>query len=139
MSKQGLAVSTGGSRKRPPPVAPRHRIDELSLEDLLRVFLGVPRLKRAKEIHDSVVSISQESSDVIEGKVKQYIIRVDIPNRTILHDCQDWRNNMASKNMCKHLGKLLMTIDEGKATNILRQVLREKERWSFASPNGETS
>jgi hypothetical protein len=101
--------------------------------------LGAPRLERAKEMDDSLVSISRENSDVIEGKVKEYVIRIDIPNRTILHDCQDWRNNMASKNMCKHLGKLLMSLDDGKAANILRQVLREKDRWSFISPNAESA
>lgn len=86
---------------------------------------------------DSLVSISQESSDIIEGRVKDYVVRIDLPNRTILHDCQDWRNNMASKKLCKHLGKLLLILDQGKSANILRQVLREKEQWSFISPNAD--
>jgi hypothetical protein len=46
---------------------------------------------------------------------------------------------MASKNMCKHLGKFLMTLDEGKAAEILRRVLSEKDQWSFTAPNGPTS
>jgi Family of unknown function (DUF6582) len=136
LKKSNLGSGTSGSRKRlPPPTVNTERIDELSLEDLLRIFLGPARLKRAKEMDDSLVAITQENSDVIEGKVKEYVFKVDVPNRTILHDCQDWRNNMGSKSMCKHLGRLLMSLDEGKAAKILRQVLREKDRWSFISPN----
>jgi hypothetical protein len=123
-------------RKRAAPRAPDN-IDELSLQDLLQAFLGAARLQRAKEIDESLVSISRETSEEIEGRVKEYVVKIDIPNRTILHDCQDWRNNMDSKNMCKHLGRLLLVLDEGKAANILREVLKEKDRWSFVSTNGE--
>jgi len=132
-----------GGSKRPRAPSPRtvspDKVDELSLEALLRAFLGASRLQRAKEMDASLVSITQENSEVIEGKVKEYLFRIDVPNRIILHDCQDWRNNMASKNMCKHLGKLLLTLDDGKATNILRQVLKERDRWSFVAPNDEAA
>jgi len=133
LNKYGSGNATSKPRKPSPPAASREDIDRFTLEDLLRTFMGAPRFKRAKEMDDSLVSINQEDSDVIEGKVKEYVFRIDIPNRTILHDCQDWQNNMASKNMCKHLGKLFMVLDNGKSENILRQVLREKERWSFIS------
>ena len=119
------------------PAVPANKIAELSLDELLRKFLGAARLERAKQMDDSLVSITLENSDLIEGKVKDYVVRIDIPNRTILHDCQDWQNNMDSKNMCKHVGKLLLTLDEGKAANILRAVLREMGEWSFTSPKGE--
>ena len=125
--------------RRSPATAPHQEIDALSLEDLLRIFLRAPRLERARQMDDSLVSITNETSDVVEATVKKYMVRIDIPNRTIVHDCQDWRNNMAAKNMCKHLGRLLLTLDEGKAANILRQVLREKGSWSFISPNGEAT
>jgi len=137
---QKLAVQTGtaGHRKRTSPTALRSGNEERSLEQLLRLFLGAPRLQRAREIDDSLVSLSQESSSIIEGKVKDYSIRIDLANRTILHDCQDWRNNVASKNMCKHLGKFLSILNEEKATDILKQVLREIGEWSFTAPDAPT-
>jgi hypothetical protein len=119
-------------------MASQGEVGEASLDSLLRTFLGAARLQRAKEMDNSLVSIAHEDSDVIEGKVKEYIVRIDIPNRTILHDCQDWQNSMDTKNMCKHVGKLLLTLDDGKATNILRLVLREMNRWSFTSPQSQT-
>lgn len=133
-SGSGRAQAKSKPRKPSPPVLSTQEIDALSLEDLLRAFLGNARLKRAREMDDSLVSITRENSDVIEGRVKDYVFRIDIPNRTILHDCQDWRNNKDSKNMCKHLGKLFMMLDDGKSANILRQILREKDRWSFTAP-----
>jgi hypothetical protein len=135
---KGRSVAGRPARK-PPPAVSAERIDALSFEDLLRTFLGASRLERAKQMDESLVSISEETSTAIEGTVKEYVVKIDIPNRTILHDCQDWRNNMAAKNMCKHLGRLLLNLDEGKAINILRQVLREKDLWSFISPNGEAT
>ena len=108
------------------------------MEQPLRLFLGAPRLQRAREIDDSLVSISQESSDTIERQVKDYSVRIGLANHTILYDCQDWRNNVASKNMCKHLGKLLLTLDEEKATEILKQILRDIGKWSFIAPDAPT-
>ena len=112
LQKHSVQVGKAGPRKRLSPVALPSGNEERSLEQLLRLFLGAPRLQRAREIDDSLVSISQESSGIIEGKVKDYTVRIDLGNHTILHDCQDWRNNVASKNMCKHLGKFLLTLDE---------------------------
>jgi len=139
---QALSELDGKSSARKPsvrttPSVPPDRVGELALDDLLRKFLGAARLERAKQMDDSLISITREDSEVIEGKVKEYVVRIDVPNRTILHDCQDWTNNVESKNMCKHLGKLLLTLDEGKAANILRGVLREMSEWTFTSPKGE--
>jgi hypothetical protein len=139
LDKSKVRSSGRPSVRRPPAAVSAEQIDTLSFEDLLRTFLGASRLERAKQMDASLVSISHETSNAIEGTVKEYTVKIDIPNRTILHDCQDWRNNMAAKNMCKHLGALLMSLGEGKAANILRQVLREKERWSFIFPTGENA
>jgi hypothetical protein len=135
LAKSATVAQKRRSREQPSPPSSPSQIDALSFHDLLTLFLGRARMERARQMDDSLVSITLENSDVIEGRVKEYVIRIDIPNRTILHDCQDWRNNMASKMMCKHLGKLLMMLDEGKSANILRQVMKERDRWSFISPN----
>jgi hypothetical protein len=138
LQKLHAQAGTAGRRKRPSPITSASGIQERSLEQLLRLFLGDPRLQCAREIDDSLVSISQESSGIIEGKVKDYSVRIDFANHTVLHDCQDWRNNVASKNMCKHLGKFLLTLDEEKATEVLKQVLRDLGKWSFIAPDEAT-
>jgi hypothetical protein len=37
--------------------------------------------------------------------------------------------------MCKHLGKFLLSLDEGKAKEIVKQVLKDIDQWSFGAPN----
>jgi hypothetical protein len=121
-------------RRAPPRNAPSRRVEELSLEQLLRLFLGAARLQRAKEISDSLASVSDSTPDHMTGKVKGYVVEIDVEKRTILHDCQDWSKNLDSKNMCKHLGKFLLSLDEARATNLLRQVLLNMEQWTFSAP-----
>ncbi len=135
LQRFGTKAGSSVSVKRATPALPsRRKIADLSLDQLLRLFLGGPRLQRAKEIDDALVSISKASPDGFSGNVKDYVVQVDVKTRRILHDCQDWRNNMASKNMCKHLGKFLLSMDEEKATNLLRNVLKNKDEWTFAAP-----
>jgi hypothetical protein len=80
------------------------------------------------------VSFSETNPGHIDGKVKEYLVKIDLANRTILHDCQDWRKNMDSKSMCKHLGKLLLTLDQKRATDLLRDILKNKNQWKFNAP-----
>lgn len=123
------------SGKRPALAAPSHaKAEELSLEQLLRLFLGAARLQRTKEMDDSLVVVSTSTSEHISGKVKDYVVDIDLSKRVILHDCQDWENNLDSKTMCKHLGKFLLTIDEAKATALSREVLLNMNQWTFKAP-----
>ena len=110
------------------------RIEELSLKELLKLFLGAARLKRAEEMDDSLVSISETANEEISGRVKDYVVQIDLKHHTIQHDCEDWRKNMESKNMCKHLGKFMLSLDEEKATRLLRGILKNKEQWNFTAP-----
>ncbi len=125
------------SKKRTAIAAPSSaKAEQLSLEQLLRLFLGAARLQRAKEMDDSLVVVSTSTPEHLSGKVKDYVIDIDLTKRVILHNCQDWEKNLDSKTMCKHLGKFLSTIDETTATNILREVLRNMNEWTFGAREG---
>jgi hypothetical protein len=116
---------------------PRLRADQVSklgTEELLQRFLGTARLERAKSIADDLVSLSQLEDDRISGKVKQYSVEIDIKHKVITHDCDDWKRNMRSKLMCKHLGKAFLTLERQKSAAILRQILLEKSSWTFNAP-----
>ena len=133
--KKFEARALSNKSKRPPLKIPaKKNIEEMPLNDLLKLFLGAARLARVDEIDDSVVSISKTSSDELAGKVKDYVIEIDLKNRTILHDCQDWRKNIDSKNMCKHLGKFLRTLGNERAANLLRDIIKNREAWRFVAP-----
>ena len=130
----GAASAPRTVRRRPPTLGRRDELDKLDLEELLERFVGRARLERANSIPDSLVSLSTLGGEVISGTVKQYLVRIDVKNKTITHDCDDWKKNMRSKLMCKHLGKAFMVIGSVKAPPILRTILSGKDDWTFNAP-----
>src|SRR5947199_190319 len=64
--------------------------------------------------------------------VKEYSVRIDQQEKRVEHDCVDFKTNRATgRLMCKHLGAFLMQVDRGKATHLLRDLLRERDHWTF--------
>lgn len=102
-----------------------------SFETLLLSFMDANRLKRAQHIKDNELTIQQETNSQIRAIIRDYHIVIDLENRVILHDCADWNKALPNKRLCKHLGKLLLTLDKEKATNILKQIYTNKENWKF--------
>ncbi len=134
LKRFGQQDAIKSTKRSPPKPPPRKRIEQLSLEELLKLFLGAPRLKRAEEMEDSLVSILKMTPEMIDAKVKDYVVQIDFKNHTILHDCEDWRKNMDSGNMCKHLGKMLLKLDKDTAMDLLREILKNREQWKFIAP-----
>ena len=122
-----------GTRKQPRRLS-KKQLSKLDLDKLLRRFLGGARLNRAKSIPDDLTSLSGLEDDVVSGNVKQYSVNIDLKNRVITHDCDDWKKNMRSKLMCKHLGKAFLVIGDKRATIILRRILSETDDWTFNAP-----
>jgi len=44
----------------------------------------------------------------------------------MLHDCADWSRVLSNKRLCKHVAKLLLTIDREKASETLRRIDAER-------------
>jgi len=104
---------------------------EMSFESLLRSFIDSERLKRAQRIEDNELTIQQETDDEIKAIIRDYHITINLSDRVVLHDCADWSKVLPNKRFCKHLGKLLLSLDREKASNILRQIHTNKEAWGF--------
>ena len=104
---------------------------EMTFENLLSTFIDEPRLKRAQRIKDKELTIQTETHKQMEALIRGYHIEIDLENHVILHDCADWSRVSSSKRFCKHIGKLLLSIDKEKAADILKQVHENKEKWEF--------
>ena len=104
---------------------------KLDLESLLRAFLDAGRLKRAKDIKDTELRIEKETNEQLEATVREYHIVIDFEAKTILHDCADWSKMLPAKTFCKHIGKLFLSLDKEKATDMLRQIYLQKDTWRF--------
>src|SRR5207249_2716198 len=80
----------------------------------------------------SHVSVDKETETLLSGRVKDYSVLIDRQQKRLEHDCVDFRTNRAvGRLMCKHLGAFLMQLDRPKATRFLRELLRERDRWTF--------
>ena len=104
---------------------------EMNFESLLRSFIDDKRLKRAQRIKDNELEMVEETEERIEALIRDYHIVVDLETNTILHDCADWSRVLPTKKLCKHVGKLLLSIDKEKSLQILRKLYVQKEKWQF--------
>jgi len=107
-------------------------IDKMSSEELLLVLLGRNRLASAKGIDPGLVSLDKSTDTLLSGSVKEYSVLIDRQAKRIEHDCVDFRTNRAvARLFCKHLGAFLMQADRAKTTRLLRELLRERDHWTF--------
>jgi uncharacterized protein DUF6582 len=108
-------------------------IDKMTFDELLLVFLGRNRLASAKGIDPSLVAVDKATDTLLSGRVKDYSVRIDRQEKRVEHDCPDFRTNRAvGRLLCKHLGAFLMQVDRPKATRLLRDLLRDRDHWTFA-------
>jgi uncharacterized protein YecE (DUF72 family) len=106
-------------------------VKEMTFESLLNAFIDRPRLKRAQRIKDKELTIQEETDNLIKALIRDYHIVIDLGNRVVLHDCADWSRVLPSKRFCKHLGRLLLSLDKERASNILKRIYAKKEAWEF--------
>jgi uncharacterized protein YecE (DUF72 family) len=104
---------------------------EMNFESLLRSFIDDKRLKRAQRIKDNELKMVGITEERIEALIRDYHIVIDLETNTILHDCADWSRVLPTKKLCKHIGKLLLSIDREKAIEILRKLYVQRETWQF--------
>jgi hypothetical protein len=107
-------------------------IDAMDRDELLKVFLGTERLGRAREIGEDRVRFTKRGSTIVNADVKDYVVSLDLLNKTIYHDCTHWTQNRAkAKLFCKHIGRFFLSLREAEATDRLREVLRDRDKWVF--------
>jgi uncharacterized protein YecE (DUF72 family) len=106
---------------------------EKTFDSLLHYFVSGERLKRAGMIKDSEVRITNETDSRVEAQVKEYLILIDVNTRTIFHDCADWQRIFTTRKLCKHVAKLLMSIDRQRAARMLEKLFEEEDDWQLKS------
>src|SRR2546422_9003490 len=102
--------------------------------DQLTNLMGCTRVERAMSIVDDEVKIKQADSSIIQAKVRDYTITMDMSSRTILHDCGDWERSIETRQLCKHIGRLLLTIPDPLATEWISKIRSDLEEWNFKKP-----
>jgi uncharacterized protein YecE (DUF72 family) len=103
------------------------------LEKLLLTFTDSKRLSRAKEIRDDELKIRTQTTNMIEANLRDYSILIDVRGKRIQHNCEDWKKGITSKRICKHINKLILSIDKSIALKLLDNMKQNKNDWKFES------
>ncbi len=106
---------------------------DTDIADALRAFLDKGRLDRAALIADSDVELEDEG-DEVRAKVKDYRVLIDLPGKRILHDCDDWSKRLESRQLCKHVAKVFLSMDREKALERLDRIRGQRSEWRFEVP-----
>lgn len=104
---------------------------ERDIWQLLLELTDLSRIRRGRRIKDDALRIQKSSEDVIKAKVKNYTIEFHLKEKILRHDCDDWRKGIEEKRLCKHVVKVLFSIDSEKAQNIIRSIIENKHDWNF--------
>ena len=100
------------------------------IEELTEI-MGRPRVERAMTIGDNEVNIKQADSNKIQATIRNYTVTMDMRSKTILHDCGDWERSIETKQLCKHVGRLILTIPEPLATEWISKIRSDLDEWNF--------
>ncbi|MGB9727231.1 MAG: DUF72 domain-containing protein [Nitrososphaeria archaeon] len=97
---------------------------------MLSLFIDKKRLERALEEKDNVKIIESENN-ILAGTVKDYSFKINLVERTIIHDCEDWRKRLSTKQFCKHIGGVFLYLSKDDAANILKDIITNIDKWKF--------
>ncbi|MBA7465584.1 DUF72 domain-containing protein [archaeon] len=104
---------------------------DVSVADHLMRFTDAPRLSRGEKIDDSELTINLVSEDRIQAEIRSYVVDIDLEERTLRHDCDDWRKGVDRKRLCKHLAKLFLKLPPGQAKQVLGDMWENRDSWRF--------
>jgi len=109
------------------------KTEKMDVIELILRFMDKGRLRRAEKIKDEEIKIIEDSENSIKAIIREYTIEIDLKNKELRHDCADWSKGLNRKRMCKHLGKLFLTLPKEKAYSILKKIWKQKEKWMFGT------
>lgn len=110
---------------------------DMSFESLMRYFVPTERMQRAEEIEDRELTIRKQNASRVDAAIRDYHIVIDAKTATISHDCPDWERILTNKKLCKHIAKLLLSMNRETATEMLRKMYVEQDKWRFMSYTSE--
>ena len=108
--------------------------DRAKLVDMLGTLMGETRLARSFTIPDEEVQIEDASPKTILANIRSYTLRMEMSPRTIVHDCGDWERAIETRQLCKHIGKVLLMIPEETALRWVSAIQENLDAWKFEQP-----
>ena len=105
--------------------------DRAKIIDLLSSLMGESRLARALAIPDDDVKIKTANSEQVVAKIRDYNLSMELSTKTVAHDCGDWERSMETRQLCKHIGKVLLLLPEQTAVEWVTSIHEDTDAWNF--------
>jgi len=106
-------------------------VPERNLRRLLLELTDLGRIQRGSRIKDEDLTIQESSDQNIKAKVKDYIVEFYPKEKILRHNCDDWRKGLEEKRLCKHVVKVLLSINPKRAQNLIQNMIENKRDWKF--------
>jgi hypothetical protein len=110
--------------------------------DLMKQVFNKSEIENGKKIQSEKIQIkdSDEKNQIIEAMVEgskgeRYILKIDIKNKIIIHDCHDFIQNKMKKNeFCKHFFRTILKFKKSSPELVelfLNRIKSNRDRWQF--------
>src|SRR5207247_7825411 len=97
--------------------------------DMIEYQMVETRHVRSITSPDDDVKVIEANPKIINAKVRDYTLKMDMGSKTILHDCGDWERSIETRQLCKHIGKVLLTVPEDTALAWVSAIQENLEAW----------
>lgn len=101
-----------------------------NLETLVSAFLEGGRFERARELVDKVV-VEELSRDIVKARVKEYSVIINMMEKIVRHNCDDWAKRIEQKQFCKHVAAFFLALNREESLRILKEICVNIDNWSF--------
>ncbi len=103
---------------------------------ILRRLSTRPRIERARPMAQEV---RLEAEAPVVARVGAYMVTIDVENRRISHNCEDWRKNVPSGPLCKHVSAVFLALDADASLPVLVDLRDNRDAWEleFVEEDGE--
>lgn len=105
-------------------------VSEGNLNTMLLLFIDKKRIERAIEDRDKV-KILESGREIIRGTIKEYNFEINLKDKVILHDCEDWKKRASTKQFCKHIGSVFLHLAKEVSVNLLKEIILDIDDWKF--------
>jgi len=99
--------------------------------DLVLRLTDQARFERGVKIKDNEIVIEKQSEKAITAKIRDYTIKIDLEEKVLQHNCDDWRKRLGIKRLCKHMAKLFLTLPPDPSRKVLHDIIENKGSWRF--------
>ncbi|MFX1294444.1 MAG: hypothetical protein ACFFD2_06265 [Promethearchaeota archaeon] len=113
----------------------RESLEQKDIRQLLQLLSDSKRIQKAKTLYISDIKIIFQSDEgymyEIKGTKQTYYLRIDLKNKVLIHNCDDWvHRGLRNNKLCKHFIRVFQLLYDKEAKRILIDLILSP--WIFS-------